>query len=133
MSKPVQWGIIGSGSIAKAFTEGLKQTDSGELVAVGSRKQASAQAFLDQHNAGQGTAHGSYEALLADASVEAVYVSTPHPFHAQWVIRAAEAGKHVLCEKPMAVNHPQAMAMTNAAAEHGTFLMEAFMYRCHPQ
>ncbi|MEX1015873.1 MAG: aldo/keto reductase [Phycisphaeraceae bacterium] len=133
MSKPVQWGIIGSGSIAKAFTEGLKQTDSGELVAVGSRKQASAQAFLDQHNAGQGTAHGSYEALLADASVEAVYVSTPHPLHAQWVIRAAEAGKHVLCEKPMAVNHPQAMAMTNAAAEHGTFLMEAFMYRCHPQ
>ncbi|MBE3134638.1 MAG: aldo/keto reductase, partial [Acidobacteria bacterium] len=74
-----------------------------------------------------------YEALLADAEVDAVYIATPHPMHAEWAVKAAEAGKHILCEKPIGINHAEAMAMVEAAARHDVFLMEAFMYRCHPQ
>ena len=102
-----------------------------ELVAVGSRTQAAADAFAA--NYGGIRAHGSYDALLADDAVDAIYVSTPHPQHAEWTIKALEAGKAVLCEKPLGVNHPEAMAMVETAAFHRRFLMEAFMYRVHPQ
>ena len=125
-----KWGIIGTGSIARKFADGLRQSRTGELVAVGSRSQASANAFTSEFPA---TAHGSYEALLADPAVEAVYVCTPHPMHAEWAIKAADAGKHVLCEKPLAMQHADALAMIEAARRNDVFLMEAFMYRCHPQ
>ena len=65
--------------------------------------------------------------------MEAVYIATPHPMHAEWAIKAAEAGKHILCEKPIGLNQAEAMAIVAAAQEHDVFLMEAFMYRCHPQ
>jgi len=133
MNESIRWGILGTGAIARAFAHALGQTERGHLVAAGSRAEASARAFLDEVGAEGATAHGDYEALLADPGVQAVYIATPHPGHAPWTIRAAEAGKHVLSEKPLAVNHPEAMAMVNAAAEAGTFLMEGFMYRCHPQ
>jgi hypothetical protein len=71
--------------------------------------------------------------VLADNEVQAVYIATPHPWHAEWSIKAAEAGKHILCEKPIALNHAQAMTGVEAAARHDVFLMEAYMYRCHPQ
>ena len=71
--------------------------------------------------------------LLADKEVQAIYISTPHPMHAEWAIKAAEAGKHVLCEKPIALNAAEAMAIIEAARQNDVFLMEAFMYRCHPQ
>lgn len=129
--QPVAWGIIGAGAIAKAFIHGSGESGAGRVVAVASREQGKARAFADEH--GIPTAHGGYDAILADKSVEAVYIATPHPMHPQWAIRAAEAGKHVLCEKPMAINHAAAMAMFGAAREAGTFMMEAFMYRCHPQ
>lgn len=127
----LKWGIVGTGAIARTFLHGLGQTDSGRAVAVGSRQMESAEAFAEKH--GIGRAHGAYEALLEDPEVEAVYVSTPHPFHAEWTIRALEAGKHVLCEKPLALNQWQAQEMIEAARRSGTFLAEAFMYRCHPQ
>ncbi|MBC8011146.1 MAG: aldo/keto reductase, partial [Burkholderiales bacterium] len=73
------------------------------------------------------------EALLADAEVEAVYIATPHPEHVEWAVKAAEAGKHVLCEKPAGLNHAEAMVMIQAARRAGVIFMEAFMYRCHPQ
>jgi predicted dehydrogenase/aryl-alcohol dehydrogenase-like predicted oxidoreductase len=127
----LSWGIIGTGRIAAVFAGGLASSRTGRLVAVASRTQAAADAFGDR--LGVPVRHGSYEALLADERVQAVYVATPHPFHAELAIGAAEAGKHVLCEKPLALNHAQAMAIVQAAAEHDVFLMEAFMYRCHPQ
>jgi predicted dehydrogenase/aryl-alcohol dehydrogenase-like predicted oxidoreductase len=131
MADRLTWGIIGTGNIAGAFARGLAHSKTGKLVAVGSRRRESAEAFGDKFNVPR--RHASYEELLADPQVQAVYVAVPHPLHPEWAIKAAEAGKHVLCEKPLALNHPQAMAIVEAAAEHDVFLMEAFMYRCHPQ
>jgi predicted dehydrogenase len=127
----VTWGILGTGTIARTFARALPRSRTGKLVAVGSRTQASADAFAREFAPLQ--AHGSYEALLADRSVQAVYISTPHPSHAEWCIKAARAGKHILCEKPLTLNLAEARAVAQAAREHGVFLMEAFMYRCHPQ
>jgi predicted dehydrogenase/aryl-alcohol dehydrogenase-like predicted oxidoreductase len=125
--KRLRWGIISTGRIARTFAEHLASSTTGRLVAVGSREASRASSFGNVH------AHGSYEALLEDAEVDAVYIATPHPLHARWAIRAAEAGKHVLCEKPLAMNYAEAEAVVEAARRHNVFLMEAFMYRCHPQ
>lgn len=127
----VRWGLLATGAIARAFARGLKQSQTGDLVAVGSRSPDKAEAFGSEF--GVPRRHGSYEALLADPEIEAVYISTPHPQHAEWAIKAAEAGKHVLVEKPIGLNQYEAQAMMEAAAAHGVFLMEAYMYRCHPQ
>lgn len=131
MTKRLHWGILGTGNIARKFTAALPQSNSAVAVAVGSRREAGARAFADEF--GMSRAHAGYESLLADDQVEAVYISTPHPQHARWAIAAAEAGKHILCEKPLALNHAEAAAVVEAAAANGVFLMEAFMYRCHPQ
>jgi len=131
MTKKLAWGILGTGSIAHALARGVLASKTGELLAVGSRAQESAEKFGDEF--GIPKRYGSYEALLADPGVQAVYVCTPHPMHAEWAIKAAEAEKHILCEKPIGINYPQAMAMVEAARENNVFLMEAFMYRCHPQ
>src|SRR5205807_1074411 len=93
--------------------------------------QAKADAFGEELNIPR--RYGSYDALLADAQVEAVYIATPHPEHAEWAISAAEAKKHILCEKPIGLNAGEAMAIVEAARDNSVFLMEAFMYRCHPQ
>ncbi len=131
MSTTLAWGIIGTGRIAGVFAHGVTQSQTGKLVAVGSRSQAAADTFgetwqIPQH-------YSRYEDVLADQSVEAVYIAVPHPFHAEWAIKAAEAGKHVLCEKPIGLNHAEAMAVVEAAERNGVFLMEGYMYRCHPQ
>ena len=131
MAERLSWGIIGTGSIAGTFAKALANSKTGRLVAVGSRRLESAREFAKKHAASKPC--GSYEELLADREVEAVYISTPHPMHAEWAIKAAEAGKHVLCEKPLTINHAEAMAVVEAARENDVFLMEAFMYRCHPQ
>jgi predicted dehydrogenase/aryl-alcohol dehydrogenase-like predicted oxidoreductase len=131
MSNKISWGIIGTGGIAKTFAHGLANSHTGKLVAVGSRKQADADGFAQKF--GSINAHGSYEALLADPDVQAVYIGTPHPFHAELCIKAARAKKHILCEKPITLNHAEAMVVAEAVRENGVFLMEAFMYRCHPQ
>lgn len=131
MSNKLAWGILGTGHIASVFASDLAGSRTGELVAVGSRTQASADRFGDTWKIAH--RHGSYEQLLADDDVRAVYIAAPHPLHAEWAIKAAEAGKHVLCEKPIALNHAEAMAIIEAAYRNDVFLMEAFMYRCHPQ
>jgi predicted dehydrogenase/aryl-alcohol dehydrogenase-like predicted oxidoreductase len=131
MAVELRWGLLGAGAIAKAFAKGVSQSQTGKLLAIGSRSIEKANQFADLNNVPR--RHGSYEALLADAEVDAIYVSTPHPHHAEWTIKALRAGKHVLCEKPFAVNQFQAHAMIEAAAVNKRFLMEAFMYRSHPQ
>jgi len=131
MSSHLSWGILGTGSIARKFASELPHSQTGVLAAVGSRTLESAEKFAADHPGIR--AHGSYEALLADPGVQAVYISTPHPQHAEWAIAAAEAGKHILCEKPLTLNYPEAMVVVEAARRQGVFLMEAFMYRCHPR
>ncbi len=131
MAQTLNWGIIGTGNIAKTFAKGVTASKTGKLVAVGSRTQAKADAFGAEFEIPN--RHEGYEKLLADPEVQAVYIATPHPQHARWTIAAAEAGKHILCEKPLAMNHADAMAMIEAARENDVFLMEAYMYRAHPQ
>lgn len=128
---PFRWGILGTGRIAATFCQSVAVSHRGQVVAVGSRALESAQKFARTHAVP--SAYASYQELLADPEVDAVYIATPHPQHAEWVIKAAEAGKHILCEKPMGLNHAEAMVMVQAARDHGVVLMEAFMYRCHPQ
>ncbi|MCX5659968.1 MAG: aldo/keto reductase [Planctomycetota bacterium] len=132
MSNPIAWGIIGAGGIARTFAKGLAHSKTGKFVAIGSRTQESADKFGKEFNLPQSGCHGSYEALLADKSVEAVYIATPHPMHAEWAIKAAQAGKHILCEKPIGMNQFETQAIIEAARRHDVFLMEAFMYRCSP-
>lgn len=127
----LRWGILGTGNIARVFANGLTNCETGELFAVASRTLTKAQNFGGKFNVP--VQYGSYEALLADPEVQVVYLALPHVFHSGWAIRAADAGKHVLCEKPIAINHTQASAMVDAARRNNVFLMEAFMYRCHPQ
>lgn len=132
-SRAVRWGILGAGAIAKAFASGVSTLDCADVTAVGSRSLDKARAFADEAGLPGATCHGSYEALLADPQVDAIYIATPHPLHAHWAIRAAEAGKHILCEKPATLNHAEAMAVIEAARRRGVFFMEAFKDRCHPQ
>ena len=130
MSK-LAWGIISTGRIAGTFANGVKGSETGELLAVASRAQEAADKFGGEH--GIPRRYWSYDAMLADADVQAVYIATPHPMHAEWAIKAAEAGKHILCEKPLALDYAQAMAVVDAARRNDVFLMEAFMYLTHPQ
>ena len=126
----LRWGIIGPGTIAKAFAGGLAHSHSGRLVAIGTRnpdRPGLAEAFPGARIV------VSYEALLADPEVEAVYIATPHPSHAEWAIKASQAGKHVLVEKPLGLTAFEADAAIHAARKAGTFMGEAFMYRLHPQ
>ncbi|NCO37597.1 MAG: gfo/Idh/MocA family oxidoreductase [Armatimonadetes bacterium CG_4_10_14_3_um_filter_66_18] len=131
MPNPLRWGILGTGNIARKFAEALAKSETGSLVAVGSRKQETADKFADEFGAPR--RHGSYEAFVAEGAVDAVYNSLPNHLHLEWTTKCAEAGKHVLCEKPLTVNHAEAMRMVDAAKASDVFLMEAFMYRCHPQ
>jgi predicted dehydrogenase len=131
MTDRLRWGILGTGNIAHSFANQLPLSRTGTLVAVASRRPETAAAFAAEY--GLELSYGGYQALLDDDTVDAVYVSTPHPGHAEWAVRAAEAGKHVLCEKPLSLNHSWAMAMVEAARRNDVFLMEAYMYRCHPR
>jgi predicted dehydrogenase len=123
------WGILGPGGIAQAFAKDLAFIEGHTIGAVGSRSIANAQHFANTFG---GTAYGSYEELVADSSVDAIYVATPHPAHHDNVILALNAGKPVLCEKPFAVNAQQAQAMVDAAAINKVALMEAMWARFLP-
>ena len=131
MGSHLAWGVLSTGRIAGTFVRGVSRSKRGRVVAVASRSQTKAEAFAAQH--GVPVAHGSYEALLSDPRVTAVYVATPHPFHVEWVIRAASSGKHVLCEKPLGMSRAEAVLAFEACRKAGVVLMEAYMYRFHPQ
>ena len=126
----MKWGMISTGAIANDFALALKNTPNAELYAVASRSQASADAFAAKH--GFTKAFASYEALVADPEVKVVYVATPHTFHCDNILMCLEAGKHVLCEKPMVVNAKQAEQCITMAKEKNLFLMEGMWTRFFP-
>ena len=132
MPKPetVNWGILGPGRIAIKFATGLRHAAGARLVAVGSRSAERAARFAAEHGAAR--AYGGYEALAADADVDAVYVATPHPQHAAACLLCLEAGKHVLCEKPLTVNAAEAGAVAAGARDRGLLLMEGMWTRFIP-
>jgi len=127
----LRWGILSTAAIGRTkVIPGIQRAEHCEIVAIASRDLAMAERVAAE--LGIPTAHGSYEALLADSNVDAVYVPLPNHLHAPWSIAAAEAGKHVLCEKPLAMTVRDAERMIEAAERAGVQLMEAFMYRLHP-
>lgn len=128
---PLRIGILGCANIARQFARDVAPSPAAHVVAVASRNLDTAAAFAAAH--GIRRHHGSYEALLADAEVDTIYLPLPNSLHAEWAVRAAEAGKHVLCEKPLALNLAQARTMFAAAQRHGVMLLEAFPYYFQPQ
>jgi predicted dehydrogenase len=128
----VRWGVLSTANIGrKVVVPAIVASSNGVLAAVASRAAERAAAFAAEF--GGARAHGSYEALLADPDVDAVYVPLPNALHEAWTVRALEAGKHVLCEKPLAPTAAACRRMGDAAVANGRQLMEAFMYRFHPR
>jgi predicted dehydrogenase len=125
------WGILGPGRIAPRIVRAVADCPRAELVAVASRDGARAAAFAEAH--GIAGAFGSYEALLAASDVDIVYIALPNHLHAEWTVRALQAGKHVLCEKPLALTVDEVDAITAAADGAGRIAVEAFMYLHHLQ
>jgi len=128
---PLRIGILGCANIARQFSRDVMASGAARIVAVASRKAETAAAFA----AAQGIArhHGSYEALLADPDIDTIYLPLPNTLHAEWAIKACEAGKNVLCEKPLALGRAEAQAMFDAAARSGVMLLEAYPYYFQPQ
>ena len=129
----IRWGIIGPGNIANNFADGLKESFSGQLTAIASKNNERRESFGDKYNIDAALRFSSYDDLLNSENIDAVYISTPHTLHAEWTIKAAGKGKHVLCEKPGAVNFREGQQVIEAVRQAGVFYMEGFMYRCHPQ
>jgi predicted dehydrogenase len=128
---PVNWGVLGTADIAlKKVIPAMHGSDLSVAAAIASRSEAKARQAAEA--AGIPRWHGSYEDLLADRDIEAVYIPLPNHLHLEWAIAAAHAGKHVLCEKPLALSSADARSMADACSEAGVLLMEAFMYRLHP-
>ena len=130
MAAKVSWGFLGTGKIARILAGALSDSAHGELVAVGSRDRARAGTFAAEFGAPR--VH-DYQGVVDDSGVEMVYVAMQHPLHREWAIRALEAGKGVLCEKPIGMTAAEAVEITETARRREAFLMEAFAYRCHPQ
>jgi xylose dehydrogenase (NAD/NADP) len=128
---PVRWGILSTADIGNKLLAGAAESPDVDVVAVGSRELARAEDFAQRHAIPR--AYGSYDELLADPGVEAVYIPLPNTMHCEWSIRAIEAGKHVLCEKPMSRHSADVERVFDAAERAGRLLSEAFMYRHHPQ
>ena len=131
MANAVKWGIISTADINRKVIPGAHASPKVDLVAVASRDQARADEYAKTWEIER--AYGSYEALLADPEIEAVYISLPNTMHCEWSIKALEAGKHVLCEKPLSRHTDEVEAAFDAAERTGRLLSEAFMYRHNPQ
>jgi len=130
--KAVRWGVLGVATIfIKRVLTPLLKSDLVDLAAIASRSAAKAQSVAKAF--GIAKSYGTYEDLLADPDIEAVYIPLPNHLHAEWIRKSADAGKHILCEKPLALNAEQTASCVEYAAKSGVRLMEAFMYRFHPQ
>ena len=130
-NKPLRIGILGAANIARAFTSGIAPSRTVTVAAVASRDAGKAESFARQ--CGIPKFHASYEGLLADRDIDAIYNPLPNSLHAEWSIKALEAGKHVLCEKPLTTNAADARDMFSTAKRHGRHLVEAYPYRAQPQ
>jgi predicted dehydrogenase len=131
VTAPLSIGILGTANIARSFIEGVSTSKHVAVAAIASRSPAKAQAFAAEFAIPRH--FGSYEALLAERDIEAVYIPLPNSLHAEWSIAAVRAGKHVLCEKPLSATADEARAMFEAARRHGVHLVEGFPYRAQPQ
>ena len=129
----IRWGIIGPGSIANNFANALKESYSGYLKGIASLNDARRNDFGNKFNIEKQFRFKDYDSLFNSNDIDAVYISTPHTLHSSLSIKAAGKGKHILCEKPAAVNLIEGKNVINAVREAGVFYMEGFMYRCHPQ
>lgn len=130
--RSVRWGILSTANIGRvAVIPAIQASRNGQVTAVASRDAQKGAEFAAR--LGIGRSYGSYEALLDDPEIDAVYIPLPNSMHCEWAVKAARAGKHVLCEKPLALNAAQCLEMDAAARENHVLLMEAFMYRFHPR
>jgi len=128
---PVRWGIISTANINRKFLAGAFQAEKVEILAVASRDRATAERYAREHSIER--SYAGYDALLGDADVEAVYIPLPNALHVEWSLKALQAGKHVLCEKPFARAAVDVERAFDTAQREGCLLMEAFMYRHNPQ
>lgn len=131
MTKVVRWGILSTAKINSALLGPIRQSERSQLAAVASRSHAKAQEYAQRE--GIGKAYGSYEEMLADPEIDAVYISLPNSLHCEWTIKAVQAGKHVLCEKPLVVTLEEFDKVAAAAEANQVTVTEAFMYLHHPQ
>ena len=131
--KKVKWGIIGPGKIAHRFANGMKESISAKLIAIASKTEERRNLFGDKFKIPESFRFNSYEEMIQNKEVDAIYIATPHTLHAELSIKAVNNGKHVLCEKPACVNYLEGKKVINAVKNSGVFYMEGFMYRCHPQ
>jgi len=130
-NKILNWGLLSTARINRALIPPLQVSKRNHLLAVASRAQETADAYARGQKIPR--AYGSYESLLADPEIDVIYNPLPNHLHAEWTIKAVEAGKHVLCEKPLALNVAEVDAIQSAARKQGRIVAEAFMYRHHPQ
>src|SRR5512139_211112 len=129
--QPLRWGLLSTARINRALIPPLRASKRNELLAVGSRSEESAQTYARKWDIPR--AHSTYEALLADPEIDVIYNSLPNHLHAEWTVKALQAGKHVLCEKPLALSLAEVDEIAQAARQTGRVVAEAFMYRHHPQ
>ena len=130
-TRQLRWGVLGTAEITERVVPAMSRSEYGEVVAIASRSLGRAEAVA--RTLGIPKAYASYAALLADSDIEAVYIPLPNFMHLEWVLAAAAAGKHILCEKPMAITAADAQLMVGAAEAAGVVLVEAFMYGNHPR
>lgn len=130
-NKVLNWGLLSTARINRAVIKPLRASKRNQLLAVASRTQESADNYAREWSIPR--THGSYNALLADPDIDVIYNPLPNHLHAEWTIKAVQAGKHVLCEKPLALSVQEVDAIRDAARKHGRIVMEGFMYRHHPQ
>ncbi|MDJ0315336.1 Gfo/Idh/MocA family oxidoreductase [Arthrobacter sp. H35-D1] len=131
MNEKLRWGIMGTARIVRKTIPALQETKNGEVVGIASRTEEKAREYADKH--GIPKAFGTYEALLASADIDAVYICLPNALHLEWILKSLDAGKHVLCEKPLAMSAAECEEIARKADETGLKVLEGFMYRFHPR
>lgn len=131
MSEKLRWGVLGGARILRKTIPALQETKNGEVVGIASRTEKKARDYADKHGVPQ--VYGSYEALLASPDIDAVYIPLPNALHLEWILKSLDAGKHVLCEKPLVMSATEVEKVMRKADETGLKVLEAFMYRFHPR